>query len=59
MYLDYIDHIILKAVTNFISEETGVSKTKAKEILIEAIDDPEVTDFIIDWSKRQGFIPNE
>ena len=59
MYLDYIDHIILKAVTNVISEETGVAKRKANEILIEAIDDSEFTDFVIEWSKRQGFIPNE
>ena len=59
MYLDNYDHLVLNTAAKNISTEANVSLTKAKAMLFNAIDDPEFKNFVIDLSKRQGFIPNK
>ena len=59
MYLDSYDHLVLNTAANIISTEANVSLTKAKDMLFNAIDDLEFKNFVIDLSKRQGFIPNK
>ena len=59
MYLDSYDHLVLNTAARIISTEADVSLTKAKVMLFNAIDDPAFKKFVIDLSKRQGFIPNK
>ena len=56
MYLDNYDHKVLNIAADIISKKTGVSKTKAKKMMIWAIDDSEFKDFVIDLCKKQSYI---
>lgn len=59
MYLDYYDHKVLNLAAAIISEKAGVSKTKARMMMIWAIDDSEFKDFVVDLCKKQNYIIGE
>ena len=56
MYLDNYDHKVLDIAADIISKKAGVSKTKAKMMMIWTIDDSEFKDFVIDLCKKQSYI---
>ena len=56
MYLDNYDHKVLNAAADIISKKAGVSKTKARMMMLWAIDDSEFKDFVIDLCKKQNYI---
>ena len=56
MYLDNYDHKVLDVAADMISKKAGVSKTKARMMMIWAIDDSEFKDFVIDLCKKQNYI---
>ena len=59
MYLDGYDHKVLNVAADIISNEAGVSKTRAKMMMFWAIDDWEFKDFVIDLCKKQNYIIGE
>ena len=56
MYLDNYDHKVLDVAADIISKKAGVSKTKARMMMLWAIDDSEFKDFVIDLCKKQNYI---
>ena len=56
MYLDNYDHKVLDVAADMISKKAGVSKTKARMMILWAIDDSEFKDFVIDLCKKQNYI---
>ena len=56
MYLDNYDHKVLDVAAYIISKKAGVSKTKARMMMLWAIDDSEFKDFVIDLCKKQNYI---
>ena len=56
MYLDRYDHMVLNIAADIISKKAGVSKTKARMMMLWAIDDSEFKDFVIDLCKKQDYI---
>ena len=56
MYLDRYDHMVLNIAVDIISKKAGVSKTKARMMMLWAIDDREFKDFVIDLCKKQDYI---
>ena len=56
MYLDNYDHKVLDVAAGMISKKAGVSKTKARMMMLWAIDDSEFKDFVIDLCKKQNYI---
>ena len=56
MYLDNYDHKVLDVAADMISKKAGVSKTKARMMMIWAIDDSEFKDFVINLCKKQNYI---
>ena len=56
MYLDRYDHMVLNIAADIISKKAGVSKTKARMMMLWAIDDSEFKDFVIDLCKNQDYI---
>ena len=56
MYLDKYDHKVLDVAADMISKKAGVSKTKARMMMLWAIDDSEFKDFVIDLCKKQNYI---
>ena len=56
MYLDRYDHMVLNIAADIISKKSGVSKTKARMMMLWAIDDSEFKDFVIDLCKKQDYI---
>lgn len=56
MYLDNYDHKVLDVAADMISKKAGVSKTKARMMMLWAIDDSEFKDFVIDLCKKQNYI---
>ena len=56
MYLDNYDHKVLDIAADIISKKAGVSKTKARMMMLWAIDDSEFKDFVIDLCKKQNYI---
>lgn len=56
MYLDNYDHKVLDVAADMISKKAGVSKTKARMMMLWAIDDSEFKDFAIDLCKKQNYI---
>ena len=56
MYLDNYDHKVLDVAADMISKKAGVSKTKARMMMLWVIDDREFKDFVIDLCKKQNYI---
>ena len=56
MYLDNYDPKVLDVAADIISKKAGVSKTKARMMMLWAIDDSEFKDFVIDLCKKQNYI---
>ena len=56
MYLDNYDHKVLNVAADIISKKAGVSKTKARMMMLWAIDDSEFKDFVINLCKKHGYI---
>ena len=56
MYLDNYDHKVLDVAAYMISKKARVSKTKARMMMLWAIDDSEFKDFVIDLCKKQNYI---
>ena len=56
MYLDNYDHKVLDVAADIISKKARVSKTKARMMMLWAIDDSEFKDFVIDLCKKQNYI---
>ena len=56
MYLDNYDHKVLDVAADMISKKAGVSKTKARMMMLWAIDDSEFKDFVFDLCKKQNYI---
>ena len=56
MYLDNYDHKVLDVAADMISKKAGVSKTKARMMMLWAIDDNEFKDFVIDLCRKQNYI---
>ena len=56
MYLDNYDHKVLDVAADMISKKAGVSKTKARMMMLWAIDDSEFKDFVIDLCRKQNYI---